>query len=112
MHYGVCICFLCCSLYYIYVYGLFRLHLDVDVDTCGHFQSLKSVNRLLSRCDDVDQSLVCPLLELLAAVLIFVNSAEDRDHFLLGGSGTGPLTWEPVFLTVSMIFFADASTSL
>ena len=87
MQYGVCICLLfvfvpaplkthlsaasiiahlvVCA---IIVYGLFRLHLDVDVDACRHFQSLKSIDCLLSRSDDVDQSLVSSLLELLTAV--------------------------------------------
>ena len=41
------------------------LHLYVDVNTCGHFKTLKSIHRLLVGSDDIDQSLVCSLLELL-----------------------------------------------
>ena len=61
-------------------YCLPSLHLDVDRYACGHLQSLESVNRLLGRCDDVDQSLVSSLLELLTAVLIFMNSTKDGNN--------------------------------
>ena len=47
-------------------------HLYVDVNTGRHFQSLKSINSLLSGSHDVDQSLVSSLLELFSGVLVLV----------------------------------------
>ena len=55
------------------------------MDTCRHLKTGKGINRLLRRCSDIDQSLVCSLLELLSGILIFMNSSEDRNNFLLGG---------------------------
>ena len=88
MHYGVCIC--CLGLFavlYLYVlitmYRSASLHLDIDRYACGHLQSLKSINCLLSGSNDVDQSLVSSLLELLTAVLILVDSAKDGNNLLL-----------------------------
>ena len=57
-------------------------HLDVDINAGRHFQTLKSIYRLLRRSDDVDQSLVRSLLELLTAVLILMNSAKDGNNLL------------------------------
>ena len=51
------------------------------------------------------------LLELLSGVFVLVYRSQDCHYLFLVGSGTGPLTCEPFFFTVSMIFFADASTS-
>ena len=58
-------------------------HLNVDVNTGRHFQTLKSIYCLLRRGDDVDQSLVSSLLELLTAVLILMNSTKDGNNLLL-----------------------------
>ena len=68
---------------------LFDLHLDVDRYACRHLKSLKRINGLLCGSDDVDQSLVSSLLELLTAVLIFMYSAEDRNNLLLCGQRNG-----------------------
>ena len=73
----------------LFLTQLFGLHLNVDVDTCGHLQSLECVDSLLCGCDDVDQALVCALLELLARIFILMNSTKDRNNFLLGGKRNG-----------------------
>ena len=44
-------------------------HFDIDVHTSRHFQSLQSINGLGCGCNDIDQSLVRAILELLTAVL-------------------------------------------
>ena len=68
---------------------LFRLHLDVDVNTCGHLQSLESIHRLLGGSDDVDQTLVSALLELLTRIFIFMNGSEDSNNLFAGGKRNG-----------------------
>lgn len=40
-----------------------------------------------------------------------MNAMAEKKYTFLVGSGTGPLTIAPFFLTVSMIFAADASTN-
>ena len=44
---------------------------------------------LLGRAHDVDEALVGAALELLAAVLVFMDGAEDRDDLGLGRQGDG-----------------------
>ena len=65
------------------------LHLDVDVDTCGHLQSLESVDSLLCGGDDVDQALVCALFELLTRIFLFMNGAEDGNYLFLSRERNG-----------------------
>src|SRR4029079_9097167 len=55
-----------------------RSHLDFDVDACCQAQSHQSIHRLGRWCDDVDQPLVRPDLELLPAVLVDERAADDR----------------------------------
>ena len=50
-------------------------------------------------------------LELLTAVLVLVDGAQDGDDLLLGGQGMGPDTEAPVRLAVSTIFSALWSMS-
>jgi len=68
---------------------LLYLQLHLNFDACGELQGHKGLDRLLGRVHDVDETLVGAALELLAAVLIFVDSAEDGDDFLLGGKRDG-----------------------
>ena len=49
----------------------------------------ESLNRLLRRLQNVDQTLMGAVLKLLTAVLILMNSAQDGHHFLVGGQGNG-----------------------
>ena len=44
--------------------GLPLFHFDVDINTGGHLETGQGVDRLLCRCDDIDQSLMGSLLEL------------------------------------------------
>src|SRR5689334_19467383 len=52
--------------------------LDLDVDAGGQVELHERVERLLRRLDDVEQALVRPDLELLAALLVDVRTAEHR----------------------------------
>ncbi len=49
------------------------LDLDLDVDPGGQVEALQGVHRLRGVLDDVDQALVHPHLEVLAAVLVLVG---------------------------------------
>ena len=55
------------------------------MNTGRHLKAGQSIHSLVGRGQDIDESLVGPLLELLAAVLIFVDCAEDRNDLLLSG---------------------------
>ena len=66
---------------------IIRLQLDLDVDAGGELQAGKSLDRLVRRLEDIDQTLVGTHLELLAAVLVLVHRAEDGDNLLVGGQG-------------------------
>src|SRR5438876_2885125 len=61
------------------------LELDLDVDAGREVQALELLHRLRGGVDDVDQSLVCEHLEVLAAVLVLVRAADHRVHRALGG---------------------------
>src|SRR5699024_2015124 len=63
------------------------LQLDLDVNARGELQAHQSLNRLVGRLQNVDQTLVGAGLELLTAVLILMNSAQNRDNLLVGGQG-------------------------
>lgn len=62
-----------------------RLQLDLDVNAGGELQAHESLDRLVGRLQNVDQTLVRAGLELLTAVLVLVDSAQDRDDLLVGG---------------------------
>ena len=61
------------------------LQLDLDLHTSGQLQGHQSLDGLGSGLGDVDQTLVGAALELLAAVLVLMDGAQDGDDFLLGG---------------------------
>ena len=60
------------------------LHLYINIHTRRHFETGQGVDRLLGRGDDVDQTLMCALLELFARVFVFVDCAQDGDDLLFG----------------------------
>ena len=67
------------------------LQFDFDIHSCGKLDAHESLDSLLRGLYDVDKTLMCSVLELFAAVLIFMNSAEDGDDLFIGGkrNGTG-----------------------
>src|SRR5699024_8630474 len=62
-----------------------ELQLDLDLHAGGKLQAHQGLHGLGGGLDDVDQPLVGAALELLAAVLVLVDGAQDGDDFLLGG---------------------------
>src|SRR5271155_1462584 len=55
------------------------LELDLDVDTGGEVELHQRVHCLRRRIDDIEQALVRTHLELLAALLVDVRRAVDRE---------------------------------
>ena len=55
------------------------LDFNFDFHTGGKLHAHESVDNLLRGLDNVNQSLVRSHLELLTAVLVLVNRAEDRN---------------------------------
>src|SRR5579883_2919139 len=53
--------------------------LDLDIDTGGEIELHQRVHRLRRRVDDVEEPLVSPNLELLAALLVDVRAPQDRE---------------------------------
>ena len=51
---------------YFFSMKLFVFHLDIDANTSRHLQSCQSIHSFLCRSDDIDQSFMSSLLELLA----------------------------------------------
>lgn len=86
-----------------------ELQLDLDVNAGGELQARKSLDRLVGRLQDVDETLVGAVLELLAAVFVLVHRAQDRDDLFVSGKRTGPDTRAPVRFAVSTIFSAALS---
>ena len=66
---------------------LLRSELDLDLDAGGNLEVHQGLNRLLGGGDDVDEALVGAALELLTAVLVLVDGAQDGDDLGLGGQG-------------------------
>ena len=64
--------------------------LDLNLDACGEIQAHQRFHGLGAGIVDVDQALVGAALELLPAVLVLVNSAQDGDDLGLGGQRNGP----------------------
>src|SRR5690606_5849960 len=56
--------------------GSGSVHLDLDVHSGGQVELGQRVDRLRTAVHDVDQALVRPQLELLAALLVHVGRAE------------------------------------
>ena len=61
------------------------LQLDLDVHASGELEAHQSLDRLVGRLQNVDQTLMSAALELLAAILVLVDSAQGRDGLLDGG---------------------------
>src|SRR5215469_2256132 len=57
------------------------LKLDLDVDTGSKVELHQSVDGLRRGVDDVEETLVCTDLELLAALLVDVRRAVDGEAF-------------------------------
>ena len=87
------------------------LQLDLDVHASGELEAHQSLDRLVGRLQNVDQTLMSAALELLTAVLILVGSAQNGNDLAIGGQGDGPDTRAPVRFAVSTIFSAAASIS-
>ncbi len=66
-----------------YGFGLLRLHLNVNVNACGHLQPGQHLNGLWIGSDDINKPLVSPLLKLLSGILILVNSSQNCNNFLM-----------------------------
>ena len=60
------------------------LELDFDFNAGREFKIHQSLNGFVGRSEDVDKSLMGAHFELLTAVLILMNSAQDGDNLLLG----------------------------
>src|SRR6185312_5796162 len=58
---------------------LLLLELDFDVDAGSQIELHQSIDRLRGRIDDVEQPLVGAHLELLAALLVDMGRAVDRE---------------------------------
>src|SRR5579864_4809069 len=67
-----------------------RLDRDLDVDARGEVEALQRVDRLGAVLDDVDQALVHPHLEVLAAVLVLVRRPDHGVAVLLRGQRYRP----------------------
>src|SRR5436190_5389140 len=72
--------------------------LDLDVDTGRKIQLGQRVDRLRTRVEDVDHTLVRLQLELLARLLVDVRGTEDRPSLCLGGKRNGTRHLRPRLL--------------
>ena len=65
--------------------------LSFDFNTGGKLNCEKRFNNFCICVSENNKSLMCALLKLLTAILIFVNRTKDCDNFLLCGerNGTG-----------------------
>ena len=78
----------------------------INLHFTGDFHAITSAHNMISI------SLLCVRRSNCSLESLYLCTARRivTTSFLVG-SGTGPLTCAPFFLTVSMIFFADASTN-
>ena len=65
------------------------LQLDLDVHASGELEAHQSLDRLVRRLQNVDQTLVSAALELLAAILVLVGSTQNGHDLAIGGQGDG-----------------------
>ena len=56
---------------------LIASELDLDVNASGELQAHQSLDRLVGRLQNVDQTLMGAGLKLLTAVLVLMNSAQQ-----------------------------------
>ena len=80
------------------------LKLDFDFHAGGDLEVHQGLDRLLGGSDDVDEALVGAALELLTAVLVLVDGAQDGDDL-------GPETLASVRLAASTMVSAALSMS-
>jgi hypothetical protein len=85
--------------------------LDLDVDAGGEVELHQRVHRLRRRVDDVEEPLVRPDLELLAALLVDVRPRSTVNLSIRVGSGIGPRTCAPVRFAVLTISRVDWSST-
>src|SRR5512145_3165282 len=71
------------------------LQLDLDVDAGRQVELHEGIDRLRRRIDDVEQPLVRAHLELLAALLVDVRRAVDREALDARGQGDRPAHLRP-----------------
>ena len=55
----------------------------------GELEAHQSLDRLVGRLQNVDQTLMSAALELLAAILVLVGSAQNGNDLTIGGQGDG-----------------------
>ncbi len=79
----VCLRLLLYQLTDVMAFKLFCFHLDIDVNSSRHLQSGKCIYSFLCWSDDVDQTFVGSLLELLSGVFVFVNRSKDCYNLFL-----------------------------
>jgi len=77
------------------------LELDFDLDAGRQLQGHQGFHRLLGGADDVDEALVGQALELLTAVLVLVDGAQNRDDLSLRRQRNWAGTFASVRLAVS-----------
>ena len=65
------------------------LQLDLDVHASGELEAHQSLDRLVGRLQNVDQTLMSAALELRAAILVLVGSAQNGNDLTIGGQGDG-----------------------
>ena len=77
------------------------LQLDLDVHASGELEAHQSLDRLVGRLQNVDQTLVSAALELLAAILVLVGSTQNGHDLAVGGQG------EPINCSTQFRVFLD-----
>ena len=55
----------------------------IDVHTCRHLKSLQCINCLLARSNDIDESLMSSLLELLSGIFVLMNCSQNGYYLFL-----------------------------
>ena len=72
-----------------------------DLNACGKLYAHESINYLLGRLDDINESLVSAHLELLTAILVLVYRTKDGNNFLIcrKGSLISPISLKTPLIT-------------